>query len=273
MNPENITLTDIDGVVHTGREQNMLPNMRRFAHKTEARVLSDVIEGADIFLGLSAPGVFKEEWLPLLAPKPLILAMANPNPEIMPHLVREQRPDAIVATGRSDFPNQVNNLLCFPYIFRGALDCQATEINESMKMAAVSAIAALARAEPDEVVANAYGGEALLFGPDHIIPKPFDPRLILEVAPAVARAAAETGVALKPIEDLRSYRESLVRHAYSSTQLMIAFKDLRLPSWNPKRLNLAAPLPAERPSSHGLWLRRCRPPRSRRCRDDECTGW
>ncbi|PND17974.1 NADP-dependent malic enzyme [Ensifer sp. MMN_5] len=221
MNPEKITLTDIGGVVHADREQNMLPNMRRFAHKSVARTLSDVIEGADIFLGLSAPGVFKEEWLPLLAPNPLILAMANPNPEIMPHLVREQRPDAIVATGRSDFPNQVNNLLCFPYIFRGALDCQATEINESMKMAAVSAIAALARAEPDETVANAYGGESLLFGPDHIIPKPFDPRLILEVAPAVAKAAAETGVALKPIENLRSYRESLARHAYSSTQLMM----------------------------------------------------
>ncbi|WP_158873920.1 NADP-dependent malic enzyme [Antarcticirhabdus aurantiaca] len=221
MSPANVTLTDIDGVVHADRAGEMLPNMRRFAHATTARTLGDVVGGADIFLGLSAPGVFKPDWLPLLAPRPLILAMANPNPEIMPHLVRERRPDAIVATGRSDFPNQVNNLLCFPYIFRGALDCQATEINEAMKMAAVSAIAALARAEPDEAVANAYGGEALLFGPEHIIPKPFDPRLILEVAPAVARAAEQTGVALSPIGDLAAYRASLGRHAHGSTQLMM----------------------------------------------------
>jgi malate dehydrogenase (oxaloacetate-decarboxylating)(NADP+) len=217
----NVTLTDIDGVVHAGRNSGMGPNMARYARPTEARSLSEVIEGADIFLGLSAPGVFKPEWLPLLADRPLILAMANPQPEIMPGIVRQARPDAIVATGRSDFPNQVNNLLCFPYIFRGALDCEATEINEAMKLAAVEAIAALARAEPDEMVANAYGGEPMLFGHNHIIPKPFDPRLILEVAPAVADAAARTGVALSPIADLVAYRASLGRHAYRSSQLMM----------------------------------------------------
>ena len=238
MKHENITLTDIDGVVHADRTTPMLPNMRRFAHRTDARKLADVIAGADIFLGLSAPGVFKPEWLPLLAPNPLILAMANPNPEIMPHLVKDARPDAIIATGRSDFPNQVNNLLCFPYIFRGALDCQATEINEAMKMAAVSAIAALARVEPDETVANAYGGEALLFGPEHIIPKPFDPRLILEVAPAVAKAAEDTGVALSPIADLPGYRSRLERHAFNSTQLMMpVFEAARRA---PKRVAYAA---------------------------------
>jgi malate dehydrogenase (oxaloacetate-decarboxylating)(NADP+) len=217
----NVTLTDIDGVVHAGRNAEMGPNMARYARVTEARSLGEVIEGADIFLGLSAPGVFKPEWLPLLADRPLILAMANPQPEIMPGIVRQARPDAIIATGRSDFPNQVNNLLCFPYIFRGALDCEATEINEAMKLAAVEAIAALARAEPDEMVANAYGGEPMLFGHDHIIPKPFDPRLILEVAPAVADAAARTGVALSPIADLMAYRTSLGRHAYRSSQLMM----------------------------------------------------
>ncbi|TCV67427.1 NADP-dependent malic enzyme [Neorhizobium sp. S3-V5DH] len=238
MKHENITLTDIDGVVHAERNTPMLPNMRRFAHRTDARKLADVVAGADIFLGLSAPGVFQPEWLPLLAPHPLILAMANPDPEILPHLVKAARPDAIIATGRSDFPNQVNNLLCFPYIFRGALDCQATEINEAMKMAAVSAIAALARAEPDEAVANAYGGEALLFGPEHIIPKPFDPRLILEVAPAVAKAAAETDVALSPIADLAAYRRQLERHAFNSTQLMMpVFEAARRA---PKRVAYAA---------------------------------
>lgn len=238
MKHENITLTDIDGVVHAERNTPMLPNMRRFAHRTDARKLADVIAGADIFLGLSAPGVLKTEWLPLLAPNPLILAMANPSPGIMPHLVKTARPDAIIATGHSDFPNQVNNLLCFPYIFRGALDCQATEINEAMKMAAVSAIAALARVEPDETVANAYGGEAPLFGPEHIIPKPFDPRLILEVAPAVAKAAQDTGVALSSIADLPAYRSRLERHAFNSTQLMMpVFEAARRA---PKRVAYAA---------------------------------
>ena len=218
---ENVTLTDIKGVVYAGRDDDMLPNMARYARHTDARVLADVIAGADIFLGLSAPGVFKPEWLPLLAPNPLIFAMANPMPEIMPDIVRAQRPDAIIATGRSDFPNQVNNLLCFPYIFRGALDCQATQINEAMKLAAVQALAALARAEPDEAVTHAYGGEPRLFGRDNIIPTPFDPRLILEIAPAVAKAAADTGVALKPVEDLAAYRESLTKFTYRSTQLMM----------------------------------------------------
>ncbi|MEC3909575.1 NADP-dependent malic enzyme [Sphingobium sp. CR2-8] len=222
---DNVTLTDIDGVVHAGRNADMPPNMARYARVTDALTLGEVVSGADIFLGLSAPGVFKPEWLPLLADKPVILAMANPQPEIMPDLVREGRPDAIIATGRSDFPNQVNNLLCFPYIFRGALDCQATEINEEMKLAAVEAIAALARAEPDEAVANAYGGEPMLFGHNHIIPKPFDPRLILEVAPAVSEAAARTGVALSPITDMVAYRASLGRHAYRSSQLMMPVFD------------------------------------------------
>jgi malate dehydrogenase (oxaloacetate-decarboxylating)(NADP+) len=218
---ENVTLTDIKGVVYAGRDDDMLPNMARYARHTDARVLADVIAGADIFLGLSAPGVFKPEWLPLLSPSPLIFAMANPMPEIMPDIVKARRPDAIIATGRSDFPNQVNNLLCFPYIFRGALDCQATEINEAMKVAAVHALAALARAEPDETVTAAYGGEPRLFGHDNIIPTPFDPRLILEIAPAVAKAAADTGVALKPVEDLAAYRESLTKFTYRSTQLMM----------------------------------------------------
>ena len=217
---ENVTLTDIKGVVHAGREPDMPPNMARYARNTDARSLADVIGGADVFLGLSAPRVFKPEWLPLLAPNPLILAMANPEPEILPELVLEARPDAIMATGRSDYPNQVNNLLCFPFIFRGALDCGATEINEAMKIAAVEAIAALARAEPSDVAVQAYGGTMPLFGPQHIIPKPFDPRLILEVAPAVARAAQESGVAARPIADLDAYRTELERFVYRSGQLM-----------------------------------------------------
>ncbi|PTQ13370.1 NADP-dependent malic enzyme [Sphingomonas oleivorans] len=218
---ENVTLTDIKGVIHEGRDADMLPNMARYARATDARTLGEVIAGADIFLGLSAPRVFKPEWLPLLAEKPLILAMANPEPEILPELVHAARPDAIVATGRSDYPNQVNNVLCFPYIFRGALDAQATEINEAMKHAAVEALAGLARVEPEETVANAYGGQPLLFGHDHIIPKPFDPRLILEIAPAVAKAAADSGVALRPIADLDAYRERLSRYSNRSIQLMM----------------------------------------------------
>ena len=202
LRPENVTLTDINGVVRADRD-DMLPNMARYARDTDARTLRDVLPGADVFLGLSAPRVLKPEWLPLLAPKPLILALANPDPEILPELVAAARPDAIVATGRSDFPNQVNNVLCFPFIFRGALDVSATTINEEMKIAAAEAIAALARMEASEVVAAAYGGAAPVFGPDYIIPKPFDPRLILEIAPAVARAAMESGVARRPIERFR----------------------------------------------------------------------
>ena len=217
---ENVTLTDIRGVVYAGRDADMAPNMARYARQTDARTLGDVIEGADIFMGLSAPRVFKPEWLPLLAPRPIMLALANPEPEILPELVRAARPDAIVASGRSDYPNQVNNVLCFPFIFRGALDVGATTINEAMKLAAVEAIAELARMEASEVVSRAYGGEAPVFGPDYIIPKPFDPRLILQVAPAVARAAMASGVALDPIADFGAYRSELERFVFRSGQLM-----------------------------------------------------
>jgi len=217
---ENVTLTDIKGVVYAGRDPGMPENMARYARPTDARGLPDVLPGADIFLGLSAPRVFKPEWLPLLGDKPLILAMANPEPEILPGLVKAARPDAIVATGRSDYPNQVNNLLCFPFIFRGALDCGATEINEAMKVAAVEAIAELARAEPSEEVAAAYGGAAPMFGSQYIIPAPFDPRLILQIAPAVAKAAMDSGVARRPIADFDTYRRELERFVYRSGQLM-----------------------------------------------------
>ncbi|MBV9653892.1 MAG: NADP-dependent malic enzyme [Acetobacteraceae bacterium] len=217
---ENITLTDIKGVVYRGREPDMPPNMARYARDTDARTLKDALPGADVFLGLSAPGVLKPEWLPTLADKPLILALANPDPEITPELVHATRSDAIVATGRSDYPNQVNNVLCFPFIFRGALDVNATTINEAMKIAAVEAIAELARVEASEVVAAAYGGAAPVFGPDYIIPKPFDPRLILQIAPAVASAAMATDVARRPIGDFAVYREELERFVYRSGQLM-----------------------------------------------------
>ena len=217
---ENVTLTDIKGVVHAGREPDMPDNMARYARQTDARTLPEVLPGADIFLGLSAPRVFKAEWLPLLAEKPLILAMANPDPEILPELVYAARPDAIMATGRSDYANQVNNVLCFPFIFRGALDVGASEINEAMKVAAVEAIAELARAEASEVVASAYGGVAPVFGPQYIIPKPFDPRLILQIAPAVAKAAMDSGVATRPIADFDVYRQELELFVYRSGQLM-----------------------------------------------------
>ncbi|MFN3514865.1 MAG: NADP-dependent malic enzyme [Phenylobacterium sp.] len=217
---ENVTLTDIKGVVHAGRDPDMAPNMARYARATDARSLPEVLSGADVFLGLSAPRVLKAEWLSLLAERPLILALANPEPEILPELVAAARPDAIVATGRSDYPNQVNNVLCFPFIFRGALDVGARQINEPMKRAAAEAIAELARAEASDVVASAYGGAAPLFGPEYIIPKPFDPRLILVVAPAVAKAAMESGVAARPIADFDAYRRELERFAYRSGQLM-----------------------------------------------------
>ena len=216
---DNVTLTDIKGVIYQGRE-GLTPELEPFARQTDARTLGDVIVGADVFLGLSAPRVLKEEWLPLLADKPLILALANPEPEVLPEIVQRVRPDAIMATGRSDYPNQVNNVLCFPYIFRGALDCGATTINAAMELACVEALAELARIEPDEVVARAYGGAALLFGPEHIIPKPFDPRLALLIAPAVARAAMATGVARHPIDDFAAYEQQLQRFAYRSGQLM-----------------------------------------------------
>ncbi|MCA3343629.1 MAG: NADP-dependent malic enzyme, partial [Roseomonas sp.] len=216
---ENVTICDIGGVVHRGRD-DLDPYKAKWAIETNARSLEDALPGADIFLGLSAPRVLKPEWLKLLAPNPLVLALANPEPEILPEAVRAARPDAIVATGRTDYPNQVNNVLCFPFIFRGALDVGATTINEDMKVAAADAIAALARVEASEVVAAAYGGQAPIFGPDYIIPKPFDPRLILEVAPAVARAAMASGVATRPIEDFSAYRRRLERNVFRSGNLM-----------------------------------------------------
>jgi len=216
---ENVIVCDIGGVIHTGRS-DLDPYRAAWARETDARTLEDALPGADIFLGLSAPRVLKPEWLKYLAPKPLVLALANPEPEILPEAVRAARPDAIVATGRSDYPNQVNNVLCFPFIFRGALDCGATTINEAMKIAAADAIAALARVEASEVVAAAYGGQAPVFGPDYIIPKPFDPRLILEIAPAVARAAMESGVARRPITDFAAYRRELERIVFRSGNLM-----------------------------------------------------
>lgn len=216
---ENVTLTDKDGVVHADRS-GMFPNMARYAQITEARSLAEVLPGANVFLGLSAPGVLKSEWLPLFAPNPLIFALANPEPEIWPDTVKQERPDAIIATGRSDFPNQVNNVLCFPYIFRGALDAGATTINEAMKVAAVEAIASLARLPAHESVSQAYGGRQLHFGADYIIPTPFDPRLIAEVAPAVAKAAMESGVALRSL-DLEAYRRNLIQQNSRSAQIMM----------------------------------------------------
>jgi malate dehydrogenase (oxaloacetate-decarboxylating)(NADP+) len=217
--PENVIMTDKDGVVYKGRP-NLDPTLEHVARETDARTLAEVLHGADVFLGLSAPRVLKPEFLPLFAPNPLILALANPEPEISPDLVKAGRPDAIMATGRSDYPNQVNNVLCFPFIFRGALDVRATAITESMKLAAVKAIAALARVEASDAVAAAYGGQAPTFGPDYIIPKPFDPRLIVHIAPAVARAAMEAGVARKPIEDFGAYLHDLERFVFRSGQLL-----------------------------------------------------
>jgi len=217
---ENVWVTDIVGVVHHGRTEEMDPWKAPFAQETEARILDHVIDGADIFLGLSAPGVLKPEMVARMAASPLIMALANPVPEIMPELAREVRPDAIICTGRSDYPNQVNNVLCFPYIFRGALDVGATTINEEMKIAAVKAIADLAQAEPSEVVAKALGGEAPKFGPDYLIPSPFDSRLILQIAPAVARAAMESGVAARPIEDFEAYCENMTRFVFRSGIIM-----------------------------------------------------
>ena len=217
---DSVTLTDIKGVVYQGRGDEMAPNMARYARKTDARTLQDVLVGADVFLGLSAPNVLKPQWLGQMAGKPLILALANPDPEIRPEDAIAARPDAIIATGRSDYANQVNNVLCFPFVFRGALDVDATVINEPMKIAAVEAIAALARAEASDVVARAYGGAAMGFGADYIIPKPFDPRLILHIAPAVARAAMESGVARRPIIDFDAYETELEKFVYRSGQLM-----------------------------------------------------
>ncbi len=217
---ENITVCDIEGVVYQGRNRLMDRWKEIYARETEARTLADVIEGADVFIGLSAGGVLKPEMLKRMAANPLVMALANPTPEIMPELALETRPDAMICTGRSDYPNQVNNVLCFPYIFRGALDVHASEINEAMKKAAVAAIAALARETPSEVAAQAYGGEAALFGKTSLIPSPFDPRLMLRIAPAVARAAMESGVARRPIADFDAYADQLNRFVFRSGFMM-----------------------------------------------------
>ena len=217
---ENIWVTDLAGVVYEGRKELMDPEKDRFVQKTDARTLADVIAGADVFLGLSAAGVLKKEMVAKMAAKPLIFALANPDPEILPEDVKAVRDDAIVATGRTDYPNQVNNVLCFPFIFRGALDSGATTITRAMELAAVHAVAELARAEQSEVVSAAYGSGSLSFGPDYLIPKPFDPRLIVKIAPAVAKAAAESGVATRPIADLDAYVERLQEFVYHSGNFM-----------------------------------------------------
>ena len=216
---KNVYACDSKGVIHTGRE-NLDASKARYVQATDARTLADAMPGADIFLGLSAKGVLKPEMVKTMAPNPLILAMANPEPEILPEDAKAVRPDAIIGTGRSDYPNQVNNVLCFPFMVRGALDVGATTINEAMKIAAVRAIAELAHAEQSEVVAAAYGKEELAFGPEYLIPKPFDPRLIVKVAPAVAEAAMESGVATRPIADMAAYRQQLNEFVYHTGLLM-----------------------------------------------------
>jgi len=217
---ENIYVTDLAGVVYEGRTELMDEDKIFFAQKTDARTLREIIAGADVFLGLSAGGVLKADMVKSMAAKPLIFALANPTPEILPDEVKAVRDDAIMATGRSDFHNQVNNVLCFPYIFRGALDAGASTITVEMEIAAVHAIAELAQAEQSDVVAAAYAGEQLAFGPEYLIPKPFDPRLMMKIAPAVAKAAADSGVALRPIADLDAYREQLQSFVYASGTTM-----------------------------------------------------
>ncbi|HQS00027.1 MULTISPECIES: NADP-dependent malic enzyme [unclassified Polaromonas] len=216
----NIFVTDLAGVVYEGRTELMDEDKIQFAQKTSARTLGEIIEGADIFLGLSAGGVLKKDMVSKMAARPIIFALANPNPEITPEDVKSVRDDAIMATGRTDYPNQVNNVLCFPYIFRGALDAGASTITVEMEIAAVHAIAELAQAEQSEVVAAAYTGEQLAFGPEYLIPKPFDPRLMMKIAPAVAQAAADSGVALRPITDMDAYREKLQSFVYASGTTM-----------------------------------------------------
>jgi malate dehydrogenase (oxaloacetate-decarboxylating)(NADP+) len=220
LEPANIVVCDSRGVIYQGREAGMDDRKARYAADTEVRTLAEAIEGADIFLGVSQPGVLTASMVERMAERPLIFALANPVPEILPEEARAVRPDAVIATGRSDYPNQVNNVLCFPYIFRGALDVGATTINEEMKLACVRALADLAIAEPDEEVAAVYAGQPLEFGPEYLIPKPFDPRLIVEIPLAVARAAMESGVASRPISDLRAYREQLERFVFRSGMLM-----------------------------------------------------
>jgi malate dehydrogenase (oxaloacetate-decarboxylating)(NADP+) len=217
---KNIFVTDLAGVVYEGRTELMDDDKRPFAQKTSARTLGEVIDGADIFLGLSAGGVLKPDMVKRMAAKPIIFALANPNPEISPEEVKAVRDDAIMATGRTDYPNQVNNVLCFPYIFRGALDAGASTITDEMEIAAVRAMAELAQAEQSDVVAAAYAGEKLAFGPEYLIPKPFDPRLMMKIAPAVAQAAADSGVAQRPIKDMDAYRDKLQSFVYASGTTM-----------------------------------------------------
>jgi len=216
LRPDNIRVSDIKGVVYKGRTEEMDPEKARYARDTRARTLAEIVPGADVFLGLSAGGALKPEMIAGMASRPLILALANPEPEIRPELARQVRPDAILCTGRSDYSNQVNNVLCFPFIFRGALDVGATVINDAMKIAAVHAIAGLTRAEASDIVASAYGGQAPQFGPDYLIPKPFDPRLIERIAPAVAKAAMDSGVATRPLDDMEAYRQRMERFSYHS---------------------------------------------------------
>src|SRR5436309_58456 len=208
---DNVFVCDSKGVIHDRREDKLDESKKRYIQKTSARTLSDVMDGADVLLGCSAAGAVTQDMVKRMAARPIILALANPEPEIRPELAKAVRPDCIIATGRSDYPNQVNNVLCFPYIFRGALDCGATRITEAMKVACVREIADLAKAEISAEVASAYAGQELRFGPDYIIPTPFDARLILRIAPAVAKAAAASGVATRPIEDIEAYRQQLTR--------------------------------------------------------------
>lgn len=217
---ENVILSDHLGVVYKGRTQEMTDQKAEYASDTKARTLAEALPGADVFLGLSAPRILSPEMVKTMAKQPIIMGLANPEPEIRPEIAREAVPDAIIATGRSDYPNQVNNVLCFPYIFRGALDVGATTINEEMKLACVHAIAQLARGASSDVVSAAYGGEQLRFGVDYLIPKPFDPRLISEIAPAVAKAAMDSGVATRPIDDLQAYRQRLQQFVYRSAFVM-----------------------------------------------------
>jgi malate dehydrogenase (oxaloacetate-decarboxylating)(NADP+) len=217
---ENIFVADSKGVIYIGRDSKMEANKARYAQKTDARLLADIVKGADVFLGCSTAGVMTGEMVKTMADKPIILALANPEPEIRPEVAKAARPDCIIATGRSDYPNQVNNVLCFPYIFRGALDCGATKITEAMKLACVKAIAELAEAETNDAVAAAYAGQDLNFGPEYIIPKPFDQRLIEKIAPAVAKAAEESGVATRPIKDLDAYRQQLTHFVFHTGLIM-----------------------------------------------------
>ena len=231
MKMSHIWVTDIAGVVYRGRKEEMDPNKDRYAKDTPARTLAEVIDGADVFLGLSAGGVLKQDMVKRMGKRPLIFALANPTPEILPEEIREVRDDAVIGTGRSDYPNQINNVLCFPFIFRGALDVGATTINEAMKLAAVNAIAELAQAEQSDIVAMAYGETSSGFGQDYLLPKPFDPRLIAKVAPAVARAAMESGVATSPITDWGAYMQRLDQFVYHSGLIMkpVFFKAKQAP--------------------------------------------